>query len=91
MIAIADKFGFEYPMPKEVKKVDNEALQLEWDYLMLEKPGSKFKHLTIEDAEEMFLDIFNNLAMVARTKKNIGNLDNLKKAVDSFDMQYKGE
>lgn len=37
MRVIAEKFGFQYPLSPEVKKVDELLLQLEWDVLMLRK------------------------------------------------------
>ena len=42
MKLIAEKFGFEYPLHSEVKKIDELMLQLEWDYLMLNKATWEF-------------------------------------------------
>ena len=35
MRLIAEKFGFKYPMSEEVKNIDNQLLQMEWDGLIL--------------------------------------------------------
>jgi len=35
MIVIAQKFGFDYPLSKEVKEFDEYALQFEWDTMMI--------------------------------------------------------
>jgi len=37
MKVIAEKFGFEYPLSKEVKEVDEFLLQSEWDTIMLQR------------------------------------------------------
>lgn len=42
MKLIAEKFGFEYPLHSEVKKIDELMLQLEWDCLMLNKATWEF-------------------------------------------------
>lgn len=35
MVAIADKFGFPYPLHQSVKDADKDLLRIEWDVLML--------------------------------------------------------
>lgn len=38
MNLIAQKFGFKYPIEKQVKEADKEMLEFEWNHLMLKKP-----------------------------------------------------
>lgn len=43
MWLIAEKFGFEWPLADEIKKVDEIMLQTEWDCLMLNRQPWEFK------------------------------------------------
>jgi uncharacterized protein len=73
MALIAKKFGFSYPLAKEIKDIDARMLQLEWDYLMLKTPISTTSkaeqvlqemlvdYWTPEESKNMFLMSFKNL------------------------------
>lgn len=56
MRVIAEKFGFEYPLPEEVKIADRNVLEWEWDFLK----GNKFPIRTMGPniAEMVFLKEF---------------------------------
>ena len=54
MSIIAQKYGFNHPLLKEIKTVDAELLQLEFDGAMLEK--DPFNCWTQQKAKTMFLD-----------------------------------
>lgn len=59
MLLIAEKFGFEYPLHKEVKKADEIMLQLEWDVLMLNKNTWEFNIYDENITRKNFIDMFN--------------------------------
>ena len=59
MTAISLKFGFQYPLPKEVKTVDGEFLWVEWDAFVLKK--IKMELYSPECAKATFLEMFYNL------------------------------
>ncbi len=59
MKVIAEKYGFAYPMSKEVKDIDNLLLQIEWDTLMLKGTNSKLQ--TYTDVRKRFLREFHEL------------------------------
>lgn len=65
MMAIAEKFGFNYPLSPAVKDVDAVMLQFEWDHLVLDQPLPDYvKDFTImshEEAKEAFLNAFHFL------------------------------
>lgn len=62
MRVIAAKFGFEYPLSEEVKKIDKLMMEKEWDVLMLEKKRNvAFVCFPPKDAEEIFLETFYKL------------------------------
>lgn len=57
MLAISEKFGFEFPLHPDVKKADREALEKEWsDILTLDK--NDYTLLRPEEAERRFLNYF---------------------------------
>lgn len=56
MSAIALKFGFEYPLPKEVKAVDRDFLLIEWDSLVLK--NNEMKYYNPDLAKATFLSMF---------------------------------
>ena len=60
MKVIAKKFGFKYPLSKEVKLADEAQLQWEWNTLML-TGGVRINFLKPQFFERQFLEIFNNL------------------------------
>lgn len=58
MKLIALKFGFKYPLQKEIKDVDETMLQTEWDYLMLGKGTWEFNTYSEWETRETFLKMF---------------------------------
>lgn len=64
MALIAEKFGFAWPLCEDIKKVDADMLDFEWNYLMLGKPmdeGYEFYIETHEEAKAEFLRRFYEL------------------------------
>lgn len=64
MLVIAEKFGFEYPLNKEVKEIDELALQVEWDWFFGESKiylESYFKNPSPAETKQNFIDKFNEL------------------------------
>lgn len=62
MSVIAEKFGFEYPLPEKVKEVDKIVLEWEWSALMLRETHClKIYPSNQNDSEELFLVRYNNL------------------------------
>lgn len=55
---IGEKYGFEYPFDDEIKQIDNELLQLEWDGLMI---GNDMVTWDVDESENEFLKIFEGL------------------------------
>lgn len=66
MTLIAKKYGFQWPLHPEVKKVDEQMLQAEWDCLMLNKETWNFptkdEYATTKDFISMF-KYFSRLAL----------------------------
>lgn len=60
MAAIAQKFGFDYPLHPEIKKIDNDYLNLEWN-AFVENKDSEFPVYTPESAKKQFLFMFEFL------------------------------
>jgi 5'-deoxynucleotidase YfbR-like HD superfamily hydrolase len=60
MTKIAEKFSFEFPLSKEVKRVDEEMLHLEWDNLVINQ-DKIFHCLSSEMAKEEFLKMYHEL------------------------------
>jgi 5'-deoxynucleotidase YfbR-like HD superfamily hydrolase len=62
MSELSKKYNFYWPMPIEIKEIDSYALQVEWDYLMVEKPDAKQINVySIEDTANYFLYTYNKL------------------------------
>lgn len=60
MIAIAKKFKFRWPMPKEVEIVDKRMLEIEWENLMInDKPD--FICWDQQVAKDCFLETFQRI------------------------------
>jgi hypothetical protein len=62
MEIIADKYKFEWPLSKQVKDIDREVLELEWESIMLKRAGT----VNIEPwgpyrARNEFLQVFKRL------------------------------
>jgi hypothetical protein len=60
MRVIATKFGFEYPLSKEVKVVDEKALHWEWDLFFSGKYEYR-KRITTIEVKHLFLKQFRTL------------------------------
>ena len=58
MEVIADKFGFEWPLPVEIKQVDEMMLQTEWDCLMLNNKTWNFGTYNEWQTTKTFLEMF---------------------------------
>lgn len=67
MKVIASKFGFRYPLSEQVKQVDREQLQYEWDVMML-LAGNFPTPLTPKQAENKFLRVFNQITRFGPSK-----------------------
>ena len=62
MTFLSTKFKFNWPLSDRILKIDNDALQTEWDYLMIKnKNAPKVNVYSQEYAKELFLDIYNEL------------------------------
>ena len=62
MTVIAKKFGFQFPFDPEIKKVDTEMLQFEWDNLILrQKTIVKLECLPSAFAKKTFLNSYEQL------------------------------
>lgn len=64
MRLIAEKFGFEYPLHPEVKKIDETMLQAEWDCLMLNKDTWQFETKDEWQTRKDFLSMFKYYSAV---------------------------
>lgn len=56
MKVIAKKFGFQWPLPEEIKTIDKEQLEFEWEYHVI---GDMKPFASTEQVREDFLWIFN--------------------------------
>jgi hypothetical protein len=57
MLASSKKFSFKYPLPDEVKKIDQDVLQVEWSGLMLQQ-HTIISPVSNEAAYNQFLSCF---------------------------------
>jgi len=57
MKVIAQKFGFDYPLHPEIKKIDGDFLNIEWN-AFVENNDSSFPLYSPEEAEKQFLVMF---------------------------------
>ena len=57
MTVIANKFGFQWPMPEEVKSVDGRMHVLEWDNLVVQNTD-KIQCHSPEIGKEFFMNAF---------------------------------
>lgn len=58
MKVIAEKFGFQYPFPEEVKIYDKAALEFEWENKVL---SDNFISMSSKEAKEHFLEMYYKL------------------------------
>ena len=70
MAIIAKKFGFEYPLPEEIKIIDKSMLNQEWDELMLKQEMYIYtlKTCPIEDTKDTFLSMFDYYTTLINTQ-----------------------
>lgn len=62
MVVIAEKYDFDWPLPKSIKDIDRDALQIEWDFLKVGIPqAAQLQVYSQSYAEKRFLEIFDNL------------------------------
>jgi 5'-deoxynucleotidase YfbR-like HD superfamily hydrolase len=61
MLVIAAKFGFEYPLAADIKKVDAELLRYEWEHIMLNSQNPTAYCWEPKTAKERFLETFKIL------------------------------
>lgn len=69
MLLIAEKFGFQYPLHDEVKKIDEIMLQIEWDCLMLKKQPFPLKRKNQYEIKNDFISIakyYHTIKILAR-------------------------
>jgi len=59
MRVIAEKFGFEYPLPTEVKEIDRHFLEVEWNAFVEKK--LPLKVWTPAKAKNIFNDLFESV------------------------------
>lgn len=78
MILIAEKFDFAYPLQKEIKKVDETMLQVEWDYLMLGKGTWQFNIHPEWDTRDTFLKMFRYYSRLLNSEPNPEECDATK-------------
>lgn len=67
---ICEKFNVNYPFTKNLKKLDREALEFEWNNKVL---NNNFKSLTPEQAKIKFLELFLHLENQMKSKKKHEN------------------
>jgi hypothetical protein len=62
MSVIGAKYGFDWPLSLDIKEIDELALEVEWNYLKIEKPNSTLLHVYSQVyAEKRFLNIYDQL------------------------------
>lgn len=69
MKLIAKKFGFEYPLHDKIKEVDETMLQLEWDFLMLNKGSWKFEVRNEWQTRDDFLRMFKYYTLLLNSEQ----------------------
>lgn len=60
MRIIGDKFGFEYPLHPDVKRIDEEMLQTEWNCLMLDKAPLALEIKDAQKTKRDFISMFDH-------------------------------
>lgn len=61
MLVIAQALGFTYPLSDEVKRIDKDMLELEWEALVVRKAAPThhcFKSTSTEDIKQDFIKMF---------------------------------
>lgn len=62
MKSLAEKFGFQYPLPQRVVEIDDFMLKREWNGLMLENEPFSWVLLNEPIANKKFLQLFKELS-----------------------------
>lgn len=68
MTAIAQKFGFEWPMSMELVDADKAALEFEWSRKVL---ANKFKSMSPLNAKRVFMDKFHKYVSSEKVDVNV--------------------
>jgi 5'-deoxynucleotidase YfbR-like HD superfamily hydrolase len=67
MSLVAKKFGFSLPMSEEVKKLDRQALEFEWENKVLDNTFTSMEH---HEAKRRFLECFYEIQkQISEAKK----------------------
>lgn len=70
---IAKRFNFQYPLPLEVKTIDEIMLQVEWDSLMIGHAQHDIRRYSMKEAEAEFIELYrsitNDYTQCAHAKK----------------------
>jgi len=61
MKVLSAKFGFNYPLSDEVKKVDKAMLEWEWQFIMLEHKNFHLPTFSPAEAKQKFIELFKLL------------------------------
>jgi 5'-deoxynucleotidase YfbR-like HD superfamily hydrolase len=72
MSLVAKKFGFSFPMSYEVKKLDRQALEFEWENKVLENTFASMEHY---EAEKRFLECFYEIQKQFSVEKNLNEIN----------------
>ncbi len=73
MNILSKKFNFEYPLNKEVKRIDNLILEREWSHLFLN--GNQQRGITPKKNELVYNDFLNIFKELQPLQSKINNLD----------------
>lgn len=73
MYLISEKFGFKYPLPKEIKEVDEKMLQTEWYHLMLKNDTWRLPSYDANETKRTFIQMFNYYAGLTKSTDLIFN------------------
>lgn len=69
---VAEKFGFSLPMSDEVKKLDRQALEFEWENKVLANTFTSMEH---HEAERRFLDCFYSIQKQLSQEKKLDEIN----------------
>lgn len=69
MKVIAKKFGFQYPLSKEIKSIDKELLDLEWESFV-NKTYTTISYWSVEDSKRNFMYYYHKYSSKLRRKNS---------------------
>lgn len=72
MKLIAEKFGFSQAMSEEVKKLDRQALEFEWENKVLDNTFTSMGH---HEAEKRFLECYYSIKKTLEESKNLEEIN----------------